>query len=109
MPKSQVIIRYIGDQSQHEYKTDIVIFHQGTKECIFVSTAFIETIYGSWASTRLDDEYEEFDTDNGGNCIAHVEAVQLAPLDEIVIGALDASSFQSSQQGNPWKIHQVWS
>ncbi|KAI7880077.1 AAA-domain-containing protein [Lichtheimia hyalospora FSU 10163] len=70
----------------------------GTKECIFVSAAFIETMYGPWASARLDDDYEEFDTDDGSNCIAHIEAVQLAPLDEIVIGALDASSFQSSQQ-----------
>ena len=60
-------------------------------------------MYGPWASARLDDDYEEFDTDDGSNCIAHIEAVQLAPLDEIVIGALDASSFQSSQQGKPLK------
>ena len=68
----------------------------------------IKSIYGPDSLTRLDEE-EERDSEEEGEqeeneqvgegCLVQIKPAQLVELDELIIGALEPSSYEFAQQG----------
>lgn len=62
---------------------------------VYVSSQLIKSVYGSDALSRLDDEEEEETTYK-----VEIGTVQLIELDEIILGALNETSYTQAQKGN---------
>lgn len=63
---------------------------------VYVSSQLIKSVYGSDALSRLDDDDEEEET----TCRVEIRTVQLIELDEIILGALNETSYTQAQKGN---------
>lgn len=70
---------------------------------VYVSIQLIKSVYGPDALLRLDDDEEVEEGMPGKDnvtCNVEIKAVQLIELDEIILGALNETSYAQAQKGN---------
>ncbi|KAI9491640.1 hypothetical protein BDB00DRAFT_483073 [Zychaea mexicana] len=72
---------------------------------VLASASLIKSIYGPDSLARLDEDEEEEDNEeeeqenHEEGCSVQIKPVELVELDELIVGALEASSFEFAQQG----------